>query len=137
MTTQLTFIKIPRCRFRCGLLCFVGLQCGLQLLEKRVERQRSLDDGGTLDFLDETREVRDGDWQVGGVEDHWRHAGLAHDRVGRHALMIARVAHLGCSARTTVAEGGQHDVVTHLDTGDGGPDLGDHPGALLQEWCDP
>jgi malate synthase len=34
------------------------------LLEKRAERQHALDDGGTLDFLDETREIRDGDWQV-------------------------------------------------------------------------
>ena len=34
------------------------------LLEKRAERQRALDEGGTLDFLDETREVREGDWQV-------------------------------------------------------------------------
>jgi malate synthase len=35
-----------------------------ELLEKRAERQRALDEGGTLDFLDETREVRDGDWTV-------------------------------------------------------------------------
>lgn len=35
-----------------------------ELLEKRAERQRSLDDGGTLDFLPETRTVREGDWQV-------------------------------------------------------------------------
>jgi malate synthase len=35
-----------------------------KLLDKRVERQRALDEGGTLDFLAETREVRDGDWQV-------------------------------------------------------------------------
>src|SRR3954468_5832830 len=35
-----------------------------ELLEKRAERQRALDDGGTLDFLAETREIRDGDWQV-------------------------------------------------------------------------
>jgi malate synthase len=35
-----------------------------ELLEKRAERQRALDEGGTLDFLDETREIRDGDWQV-------------------------------------------------------------------------
>ena len=34
------------------------------LLAKRAERQRLLDDGGTLDFLDETRSVREGDWQV-------------------------------------------------------------------------
>jgi malate synthase len=34
------------------------------LLEKRAERQRALDEGGTLDFLDETREIRDGEWQV-------------------------------------------------------------------------
>src|SRR3954462_2063523 len=35
-----------------------------ELLEKREERQRALDEGGTLDFLDETREIRDGDWKV-------------------------------------------------------------------------
>src|SRR5439155_12576171 len=35
-----------------------------ELLEKRAGRQRWLDEGGTLDFLDETREVREGDWQV-------------------------------------------------------------------------
>jgi malate synthase len=35
-----------------------------ELLEKRAERQRALDEGGTLDFLDETSEVRDGDWEV-------------------------------------------------------------------------
>src|SRR3954465_3720533 len=35
-----------------------------ELLERRQERQRALDEGGTLDFLDETREVREGDWQV-------------------------------------------------------------------------
>src|SRR4051812_33040423 len=34
------------------------------LLEKREQRQRALDEGGTLDFLDETREVREGDWRV-------------------------------------------------------------------------
>jgi malate synthase len=34
------------------------------LLEKRSERQRALDDGGTLDFLGETREIREGDWSV-------------------------------------------------------------------------
>jgi malate synthase len=35
-----------------------------ELLEKRAERQKALDEGGTLDFLDETREVREGDWTV-------------------------------------------------------------------------
>jgi malate synthase len=35
-----------------------------ELLEAREERQRKLDDGGTLDFLPETREIRDGEWQV-------------------------------------------------------------------------
>jgi malate synthase len=38
-----------------------------ELLEKRSERQRALDEGGTLDFLDETREIREGDWQVAPV----------------------------------------------------------------------
>src|SRR3954462_14495655 len=35
-----------------------------ELLARREERQRELDDGGTLDFLPETREVRQGEWQV-------------------------------------------------------------------------
>ena len=35
-----------------------------ELLDKRRERQRALDEGGTLDFLAETREIREGDWQV-------------------------------------------------------------------------
>ncbi len=35
-----------------------------ELLERRRERMRALRDGGTLDFLPETREIRDGEWQV-------------------------------------------------------------------------
>ena len=35
-----------------------------QLLERRKERQAALDAGGTLDFLPETADVRDGDWSV-------------------------------------------------------------------------
>src|SRR5919202_4439435 len=35
-----------------------------ELLDARRERQRRLDEGGTLDFLPETREVREGDWQI-------------------------------------------------------------------------
>src|SRR4051794_27998918 len=35
-----------------------------ELLAARRERMAGLRDGGTLDFLPETREVRDGDWQV-------------------------------------------------------------------------
>jgi malate synthase len=34
------------------------------LLAKRAERQRELDDGGTLGFLEETKDIRDGDWTV-------------------------------------------------------------------------
>ena len=33
-------------------------------LERRVERQAELDAGGTLDFLESTRQVREGDWVV-------------------------------------------------------------------------
>ncbi len=36
----------------------------LALLARRVARQARLDSGGTLDFLSDTREVREGDWQV-------------------------------------------------------------------------
>ena len=35
-----------------------------ELLERRVERQAELDAGGTLDFLDSTQQVREGDWTV-------------------------------------------------------------------------
>jgi malate synthase len=35
-----------------------------ELLARREQRQTELDAGGTLDFLDGTRDVRDGDWQV-------------------------------------------------------------------------
>ena len=35
-----------------------------ELLAKRLEVQADLDAGGTLDFLEETKEIRDGDWQV-------------------------------------------------------------------------
>src|SRR3954467_7770655 len=35
-----------------------------ELLEARRERMRKLHEGGTLDFLPETKEIRDGDWQV-------------------------------------------------------------------------
>jgi len=34
------------------------------LLRRRAARQAELDRGGSLDFLEETREVRDGDWSV-------------------------------------------------------------------------
>ncbi|CAN5607125.1 malate synthase A [soil metagenome] len=35
-----------------------------ELLARRAERQAELDAGATLDFLDETRSIRDDDWQV-------------------------------------------------------------------------
>ncbi|MFI7109030.1 malate synthase A [Nonomuraea sp. NPDC050227] len=45
----------------------------LELLEARQTRQAELSAGGTLDFLPETKEVREGDWQVAppapGLED--------------------------------------------------------------------
>ncbi|MFI7692153.1 malate synthase A [Nonomuraea sp. NPDC049655] len=45
----------------------------LELLEARQTRQAGLSAGGTLDFLPETKEVREGDWQVAppapGLED--------------------------------------------------------------------
>jgi malate synthase len=36
----------------------------LELLQRRVERQAELDAGGTLDFLPETADIRNGDWVV-------------------------------------------------------------------------
>ena len=35
-----------------------------ELLDARAERQRELDAGGTLDFLPETSDVREGDWTI-------------------------------------------------------------------------
>src|SRR3954451_1289199 len=35
-----------------------------ELLERRGDRQAELDAGGTLEFLDATRDVREGDWRV-------------------------------------------------------------------------
>ena len=35
----------------------------LECLKRREERQAALDGGGTLDFLPETKEIRDGDWR--------------------------------------------------------------------------
>jgi malate synthase len=35
-----------------------------ELLAARVERQKELDAGGTLDFLPETKAVREGDWKI-------------------------------------------------------------------------
>ncbi|MDP9189319.1 MAG: malate synthase A [Actinomycetota bacterium] len=38
-----------------------------ELLRARADRRARFVDGETLDFLDDTREVREGDWQVGGA----------------------------------------------------------------------
>src|ERR1051325_6274338 len=35
-----------------------------ELLQRRAEKRAELDAGGSLDFLDDTREIRDGDWTV-------------------------------------------------------------------------
>ncbi|MDI2587354.1 malate synthase A [Psychrobacillus sp. NEAU-3TGS] len=35
-----------------------------ELLETREERQKQLDNGGTLDFLQETKAIREGDWTI-------------------------------------------------------------------------
>ena len=35
-----------------------------ELLAARAKRQRELDDGGTLGFLEQTKEIREGDWTV-------------------------------------------------------------------------
>jgi len=36
----------------------------LDLLNERRKRQKIIDDGGKLDFLDETKKIRDGDWKI-------------------------------------------------------------------------
>ena len=40
-----------------------------ELLAARMDRQKELDRGGTLDFLSGTREVREGDWKIAPVPD--------------------------------------------------------------------
>ncbi len=40
-----------------------------ELLRRREERQRELDGGGTLDFLESTAEVREGDWTIAPAPD--------------------------------------------------------------------
>src|SRR6266545_2448790 len=40
-----------------------------ELLERRAERAAELAAGAMLDFLDETKDVREGDWRVAGHED--------------------------------------------------------------------
>jgi malate synthase len=41
-----------------------------ELLKRREERQDELDTGGTLDFLDQTRDVRERDWTIPPVPGH-------------------------------------------------------------------
>ena len=36
----------------------------LDLLNERRKRQKIIDDGGKLDFLDETKKIRDGNWKI-------------------------------------------------------------------------
>ena len=36
----------------------------LLLLEKRKERQKAIDKGDKLDFLNETKKIRDSDWKI-------------------------------------------------------------------------
>ncbi|GGA34379.1 malate synthase A [Psychrobacillus lasiicapitis] len=40
-----------------------------ELLETREERQKRLDNGGTLDFLQETKAIREGDWTIAPLPD--------------------------------------------------------------------
>jgi malate synthase len=42
-----------------------------ELLAARRERAAELQRGGTLDFLEETREIREGDWQVAAPAEDW------------------------------------------------------------------
>ncbi|SES24341.1 malate synthase A [Psychrobacillus sp. OK032] len=39
------------------------------LLETREERQKQLDNGGTLDFLQETKTIREGDWTIAALPE--------------------------------------------------------------------
>ena len=36
----------------------------LKLLNERIKRQKDIDNGGKLDFLAETKKIRDADWKI-------------------------------------------------------------------------
>src|SRR4051794_41927971 len=48
-----------------------------ELLAARRERFAALQDGGTLDLLEETREIREGDWQVAPAAPEYPHRRVA------------------------------------------------------------
>jgi len=41
----------------------------LELLDKRKKRQKDIDAGGKLDFLDETKKIRDSNWKIRNIPD--------------------------------------------------------------------
>ena len=41
----------------------------LELLEKRKERQKAIDNGGKLDFQSETKKIRDTDWKIKNIPE--------------------------------------------------------------------
>jgi len=41
----------------------------LELVKKRKKRQKEIDDGGKLDFLDETKEIRDANWKIKNIPE--------------------------------------------------------------------
>ena len=41
----------------------------LDLLNERKKRQKIIDDGGKLDFLNETKKIRDGDWKIKNIPE--------------------------------------------------------------------
>jgi len=41
----------------------------LELLNERKKRQKSIDSGGKLDFLDETKKIRDGNWKIKNIPE--------------------------------------------------------------------
>jgi len=41
----------------------------LELIKERKKRQKEIDGGGTLDFLDETKKIRDTDWKIKNIPE--------------------------------------------------------------------
>ena len=41
----------------------------LELLNERKKRQKAIDDGNKLDFLDETKKIRDSNWKIKNIPE--------------------------------------------------------------------
>ena len=83
-----------------------------ELLAARVERQKELDSGATLDFLADTKDVREGDWTIAPEPDALQNRRVEilgrRPKNGHHALNSAPAASWPTS-KTPTRRHGQHD----------------------------